>query len=79
MTKISRTFGQVDASLEIERDFEEGKIEGMQTKLDKLSSVVAVLIGLLERHEVLSEEDAILLSRVKYNYWNLDSLEEESK
>ena len=81
MTYIHRKFSQVDNSLGIVRDFEEGQIEGMQTKLDKLSSLVVVLVGILEREGVLSEENSNILDRVKYNYWNLDGLEtdDESK
>jgi hypothetical protein len=79
MTYIHRKFSQVDKSLGIVRDFEEGQIEGMQTKLDILSSVVVVLIGLLEREGVLSEENSNILDRVKYNYWNLDGLETDDE
>lgn len=72
-------FSEIDKFLGAERDFDEGQIEGMQTKLDILSSIVSVLISMLERRDILSDDDLILLYRVKHNYFCLDNLDESDE
>ena len=73
---LIRKFSQVAASLDIEGEYEDGKIERLEHQLTILKNVVIVLVGLLERKDILSIEDAQFMSRIRYSS-DLDELGQE--
>jgi hypothetical protein len=79
MTYVHRTFPQVDISLGIKPDYDDGLVEGLETQINVLRGVVVALICILEREGTLSLENAEVLARVKYNYDTLDRLDVENE
>ena len=77
MTNIYRKFSQVEKSLGIKPDYDDGLVEGLETQVGILRGLVVSLICILEREGILSPENSNLLDRVKYNYDTLDRLEVE--
>jgi len=77
---LRRKFTQVEYSLGINSNYDDsGQIERLTTQVEKLTGVVVVLIGILERSAIISEKDSDTLDRVKYNYCYLDDLDVEEK
>jgi len=77
MTYIHRKFSQVEKSLGIKPDYDDGLVEGLETQVGILRGLVVSLVCILEREGTLSLENSNLLDRVKYNYDTLDRLEVE--
>ena len=77
---LRRKFTQVEYSLGINSNYDDsGQIERLATQVEKLTGLVVVLIGILERSAIISEKDSDTLDRVKYNYYCLDDLDVEEK
>jgi hypothetical protein len=77
MTNIYRKFSQVEKSLGIKPDYDDGLVEGLEIQVGILRGLVVSLVCILEREGTLSLENSDLLDRVKYNYDTLDRLEVE--